>query len=353
MTVTSPVVVVHLKRAALGPARQQKPPPAAFTLVELLVVITIIGILIALLLPAVQAAREAARRMQCSNNLKQMGLAAHNFHDSRRAIVPFGLAGVGYMAWGPLLMPYLELTNLYELADPEKSFYTMPPAVVQTQVSLYYCPSRARTKFLSINANSRGGFSQPEGGSLSDYAMCGGDCATVDCLWQDTKGDYPGVAAVTATDVVTWPPLYTGTFEPGARKVPGPPSDLYTGWRPILSFRDVTDGLSNTLLIGEKWVHPDHQGDAGWGDGPMWNDDGSTWLVRVVGPGYPLAASDAVAEALFLSTGRGPFGGPHTGVCQFVRCDGSVLSLSTSTKPQILGYLANRHDDQIIPGDAY
>ena len=326
-----------------------------FTLVELLVVITIIGILIALLLPAVQAAREAARRMQCSNNLKQLGLAAHNFHDSRGAIVPFALAGVGYMGWLPLLMPYTESSNLYELADPKKSFYTMPPDVVQLQVPLYYCPSRARTKFLSINANSRGGYTQPKGGSLSDYAMNGGDCATSNCFWQDARGTYPGVAAVTCTNPTVYPPGYTGTFQPGNKKAQGAVTDLYTGWRPILRFADVTDGLSNTLLFGEKWVHPDHHGDGNFGDASMWNDDGSIWLVRVTGPGYPLARSDddPVAETVRQSTGRGVFGGPHSGVCQFVRCDGSVLSLSTSTKPQILGYLANRHDDQIIPGDAY
>ena len=79
-----------------------------FTLVELLVVITIIGILIALLLPAVQAAREAARRGQCTNNLKQIGLAVHNFHDARKALPPSFLTGGGHAPWLVMILPYVE-----------------------------------------------------------------------------------------------------------------------------------------------------------------------------------------------------------------------------------------------------
>src|SRR6187549_2591400 len=90
---------------------------AAFTLVELLVVIAIIGILVALLLPAVQAAREAARRTQCINNLKQIGLACHNYHDTHR-VLPFGQGGTGdrYSAI-TLLLPFMEQTNLHGTID--------------------------------------------------------------------------------------------------------------------------------------------------------------------------------------------------------------------------------------------
>ena len=79
-----------------------------FTLVELLVVIAIIGVLVALLLPAVQAAREAARRTQCTNNLKQMGLACHNFHDARKSLPPAYMSGEGFGTWLMLIMPYME-----------------------------------------------------------------------------------------------------------------------------------------------------------------------------------------------------------------------------------------------------
>jgi len=93
----------------------------AFTLVELLVVIAIIGILVALLLPAIQAAREAARRSQCMNNLKQIGLATHGFHDSRKALPPFRVMD-HQQTWLVLILPYLEETQLVASSIKRSSF---------------------------------------------------------------------------------------------------------------------------------------------------------------------------------------------------------------------------------------
>ena len=92
----------------------RKHKPRGFTLVELLVVIAIIGILVGLLLPAVQAAREAARRMQCSNNMKQLGLATHNFADAKRGVLPSGCRDYNFMTWVSFILPYLEQSNRYE-----------------------------------------------------------------------------------------------------------------------------------------------------------------------------------------------------------------------------------------------
>src|ERR1700761_2977133 len=120
-----------------------------FTLVELLVVIFIIGILIALLLPAVQAARESARKAQCSNNLKQLGLGFLNFESDNRGLPArrFNTATQGEAGWGVFLLPYIEQEPLafayqwqYDCFDPNNQ------AVTQTQIATFVCPSTTRTQ---------------------------------------------------------------------------------------------------------------------------------------------------------------------------------------------------------------
>ena len=122
-----------------GCARRRNPQPqAAFTLVELLVVISIIGVLIALLLPAIQQAREAARRSQCLNNLKQIGVAALNYHDSRKGF-PIGRVMCHHGTWASELWPYLEESGLVSLWDREKAFWFQPPQAREAQVPGYFC----------------------------------------------------------------------------------------------------------------------------------------------------------------------------------------------------------------------
>jgi prepilin-type N-terminal cleavage/methylation domain-containing protein/prepilin-type processing-associated H-X9-DG protein len=157
---------------------------SGFTLIELLVVIAIIGVLIALLLPAVQAAREAARRMQCTSNLKQLGIAVHNYHDSLGRF-PFGaiiappenywvvngLAPAGHYRYSALaeLTPFLEQTNVFNamnfqlpLKDGGSSIFPQNSTVFLTQVNLFLCPSDGRTTPVS-------------GFAVGNYMACAGD----------------------------------------------------------------------------------------------------------------------------------------------------------------------------------
>src|SRR5262245_2029090 len=109
---------------------------SAFTLVELLVVIAIIGILIALLLPAVQAARESARRTQCSNNLKQIGLAIQSYHDNTKYLPPSRIAD-HWATWAVLILPYMEQESLYEQWDIAQQYYQQSQTVRTGSVPAY------------------------------------------------------------------------------------------------------------------------------------------------------------------------------------------------------------------------
>ncbi len=167
----------------------------AFTLVELLVVIAIIGVLVALLLPAVQAAREAARRSSCQNNLRQVGLATQNFHDSRNAFPPLRIAGgEGWATFWVLIMPYTEQGALYDNWDLTLKYSQQSAQARQSQVKSYYCPARRPANTLSVaeqlyvqdaipppeltsagNAEVRFGPANNAPGATGDYAACVGD----------------------------------------------------------------------------------------------------------------------------------------------------------------------------------
>ena len=245
--------------------RQQK--ERAFTLVELLVVIAIIGMLIALLLPAVQAAREAARRMQCTNHLKQIGLAIHNFHDTHNGVPPAaiphndnGRSGVTFWAF---ILPYAEQTSNYELLmrrtrdfldRADNGFWNhadLGDAGRRSlnSVSFYFCPSR-RSVPTPHGTNYTGtGNDDPKNGPKGDYAFVFGTEISRWPNWCRISGQ-TGNDPVTGTDNFRLSNShYAGPFRTATRQT----NDMST-WLPADSFAYWSDGTSNVLVVGEKYI---------------------------------------------------------------------------------------------------
>ena len=287
-----------------------------FTLVELLVVIAIIGILIALLLPAVQAAREAARRGQCQNNLKQVGLAVHGFHDTYK-FYPHSRRDTRE-SWALMVMPYMEGSSQYEKWDFTKNYYDQLDEVREFIIPGFICPTRRRPPQISTAGDVLQGTTNPhKPGACSDYAaVCDDNTGT---------GDYN--------------PAHGSTLPPGA-PVTGIfwislESDPFSKkWR--LTTASVLDGLSNTLLVGEKHISKELYTIGV--DSSVYNGDHGASFKKA-GVGAPLAKGPK---------GTGQFGSYHPGMCQFVLADGSVRALPVSINLVVLGRLANRKDGQAI-----
>ncbi|MCY2986766.1 MAG: DUF1559 domain-containing protein [Planctomycetota bacterium] len=198
-----------------------------FTLVELLVVIAIIGILVALLLPAIQAAREAARRTQCNNNLKQIGVALHNYHDTWKRL-PHGSFAVDRWGWQPRLLPFMEASAEFDLYDMSvQAWQGNNFQYISAIHRSFHCPSDALSELILEEE----GFAAPTWSlSQSDYAA--------------NIGDYLNGTGVGAL------PNY-GNVGFGANNSPNPVRGVIGRWRWGARFADVTDGLANTFFAGE------------------------------------------------------------------------------------------------------
>jgi hypothetical protein len=292
-------------------------------------VIAIIGILVSLLLPAVQAAREAARRMHCENNLKQIGLGIHNHHDTNKFIVPTTIAEApvgsvvqpdGFAMTATLLLPYLEQQPVYNLWDLQIQCSRQKPEAYQQQLSVYRCPGR-KPPVLSVND-----FVTP-GGGLGDYAP--------------NYGTIPGVNNVNADGPIVWA---NNTESQDANG-----NWIITNWKGRLTLGDIVDGTSNTLVYGEKHVRPSTRRGTNEDRSIFGGQNNST--RRVAGIQANNAANIRPLSPLNNENGafaNQTFGGPHPGACMFGLCDGSVRPVSLTIDIQVLTAVVTRAKGEVV-----
>jgi prepilin-type N-terminal cleavage/methylation domain-containing protein len=311
-----------------------------FTLVELLVVIAIIGILVALLLPAIQAARESARLKQCMNNLRQIGLASHLLEDTYNV---FPSAGIGpwpnitttgsaakspddqEIGWAFQILPFIEETGLHSLRNPnaKADAIAMPAADVERiiatkPVSFYFCPSRRgpsrqATRYLMDYASSVPTHLNLNNGKAPVFNY-GEYWCNADPHDRNLQSRY----TCKALGIVARTPRY-GT---------------------ATRTEQVTDGLSTTMMYGEKWIESDNYDTGSWYDDRGWTDGYDPDVVRSTAllgrPDDPLEQANADAFA---------FGGVHTGGFNACFGDNSVHFILFDMDPIVFNAWGNRRDD--------
>jgi len=292
---------------------------AGFTLVELLVVITIIGILIALLLPAVQAAREAARRMQCGNNFKQVGLALHNYHTAKGCFPPgmlnWGNGPYGWWSWSAYLLPYVEQQGVYDMITFDDTGYCGPDGSMSSNrrscaavIRAYVCPS------------------DPQAGELV-YAWSGSPSNGPDPQDNCALTNMCGVSdSVLWVDSPSWG---------NPKKYPSDVDGVF-GLNGCCTIADIRDGTSNTLMVGEV---------AGKGPGTRRGDMWVSWNL--------LSTQDGINGPFTVPGGTYPpdnqgwlrytgFASFHPGGCNFAMADGSVSFLSQNIVDAVRKALTTR-----------
>jgi len=301
-----------------------------FTLIELLVVIAIIAILVALLLPAVQQAREAARRSSCKNNLKQIGLAMHNYHDVFNVLPPGYVdergSGVwtadndnhGHWTWSAFILPYVEQGPLYDQLRPGnvKALQAMiaNTAAMQKRQSIFVCPSDSGT---------------PKFHTLAGSKLVNGD----------DSGDDPEYGLGITTYIVSNNIANVRAGRNTGNPLQGTDGAVGAFFRDSnINFKDITDGLTNTFLVGERAYR---LGTSVMGAGVLYaiRDDqgegpysGNTGVSGGWGEGWKTTAGSAYVNintrGAATSDNSQGFSSHHKGGAQFVMGDGSVRFIS-------------------------
>lgn len=294
---------------------------AGFTLIELLVVIAIMSVLIALLLPAVQAAREAARRTQCKNNLKQQGLAFLNIESAKGGFPPRRTTSSPKNGWAPYLLSYLEQKPLGDQYDLKLDFYAAPnQPLIRVPLAVFLCPSTPGTREIVVidqNNVATGAI-----GAAGDYFAAN----SVDAYW------WPADRRTAAADTLNSTALRDNQFQ---------------------KLANITDGLSNTLLIAEFAGRPDHwikgrkqttnvglQWRNWWGPWASYQSSiFKTWSADGQNPGGPCTVNCNNNWGIYAF---------HAGGANILLCDGSVHFVSESLDRDIFAGLVTRAGEEVI-----
>ena len=313
-----------------------------FTLIELLVVIAIIGILIALLLPAVQAARESARILTCQNHLKQMGLAALNHVDAHES---FPTGGWGWRwagdpdrgfnerqpgGWHFNVLPFLELEGLYEMGSGGDR--VLGGRRAETPVALFHCPSRRPAiAYPYTHGSPYVNISRPRVIGRGDYGASSGDGTTA--VNPNFPSGYPQTLA-------------GGDSAPNSawEALPGTMNDA-TGVifrRSRITISQVADGTSHTYLLGERYLNPDNYYDGRACDNDQGWDLGYDYDVNRWTRYPPMRDTPGVGGC------RTIFGSAHASGFHAVLCDGSVHMISFTINPATHRWLGNRKDGNLV-----
>ncbi|HTN77878.1 MAG TPA: DUF1559 domain-containing protein [Pirellulaceae bacterium] len=295
-----------------------------FTLVELLVVIAIIGVLVALLLPAVQSAREAARRMQCKNNVKQLVLAMHNYHDQNNAL-PIGALAVGGNfdghSWYSRILPFIEQSAIYDKTDFKQiAGNNNSPDLRGTQIPGHFCPSDSKVMQEATNPT-----------------------------WRVWRTNY----------VANFGNTNYGWKDESSVKFAGAPFGITES----TGFGDIRDGLSNTMMMAEVITPkgPDYEGYAGipiyaggagytgyYTPNTIGPDKWARKCYTNLGPGVPGTCASAggghpeVANQIQVARSK------HTGGVQAGLCDGSVQFFSNSIDVNVWRALASARGAEVV-----
>lgn len=372
---------------------RKKQKRGAFTLIELLVVIAIIAVLIALLLPAVQQAREAARRTQCKNNMKQIGLALHNYHERTSNTFPCGYMGQtkatgpstgslsNYSGWGwmSMLLPEFDQASLYNQltstsVNPNFSSgvitcFTSPitPGIMTAVIPAFRCASDPGTPLMSSTDNGVGGSPVPIYYGRSNYVgVCGTDPAWINATTPYTPTAIPTTMATDGLASSVFPvpgwaigamPFYAGnTIQPFQLYL-----SVYTqdyggtfGVNSKIGLSQMLDGSSNVIIVGERYSPLEVNGEA---NNTKWFGS-ATWVGapnnHYHGPAYILGEATNPINYNFNAASVRPqttgFGSQHRGGCHFLMGDGSVRFLSESLDIETLRKLS-RIADGATPGE--